>query len=165
VPGKSLNVSPREMFRSIVRSPVAQAEPLTADDGFSLIELLVVVLIVGILAAIAIPSFLNVTAKANDAAAKTQVGTLQTTIKLFAMDNSGSYEGATLAKLQAIEPTLRDKATAVAGPITHLSATSFTIQSEAVGSGEVFTLESENGAVARSCSPRGKGGCSASGNW
>jgi type IV pilus assembly protein PilA len=161
----SLNASPREMFRSIARAPIGEPNRVTADDGFSLIELLVVVLIVGILAAIAIPSFLNVTAKSNDAAAKTQVGTLQTTIKVFAMENSGSYEGATLAKLQTIEPTLRDKATAVAGPTTRLSATGFTIQSEAVGSGEVFTLESENGAVVRSCSPRGKGGCSAGGNW
>ncbi len=165
MPANSLNVSPREMFRSIARSPIGEAKPLTADDGFSLIELLVVVLIVGILAAIAIPSFLNVTTKANDSAAKTQVGTLQTTIKAFAMENSGSYEGATLAKLQRIEPTLRDQTTAVAEPITHLSATGFTIESEAVGSGDVYTLESENGAVVRSCSPRGKGGCSASGNW
>jgi type IV pilus assembly protein PilA len=161
----SPNASPREMFRPIAPAPIGAATRPTADEGFSLIELLVVVLIVGILAAIAIPSFLNVTAKASGSAAKTQVGTLQTTIKVFAMENSGSYEGATLAKLQTIEPTLRDKATAVAGPITHLSATSFTIQSEAVGSGEIFTLESENGAVVRSCSPLGKGGCSASGNW
>jgi type IV pilus assembly protein PilA len=153
------------MFRSVARAPIGQSQRVGAEEGFSLIELLVVVLIVGVLAAIAIPSFLNETTKANDSAAKTQVGALQTTMKVFAMENSGSYEGATLAKLQTIEPTLRDKTTAVAGPITHLSATSFTIASEAVGSGEVFTLESENGAVTRSCSPSGKGGCPASGNW
>lgn len=160
-----LSVSPGEMFRSIARAPIARAKRTTADDGFSLIELLVVVLIVGILAAIAIPSFLNETTKANDSAAKTQVGTLQTTMKLFAMENAGSYAGATLTKLQAIEPTLRDKTTAIAKEVVSPTTTDFTIESEAAGSGDVFKLESENGDVTRSCSPRGKGGCPASGTW
>ncbi len=81
----------------------------TADEGgFTLIELLVVVLIIGILAAIAIPAFLSQTSKASDSGAKTQVGTLQTTMETFASENNGSYESATLANLQEIEPTLKD---------------------------------------------------------
>ena len=79
---------------------------MNSEEGFTLIELLVVILIIGILAAIAIPAFLSQTSKANDAAAKTQVGTLQTTMETYAAENNGSYSGATLAKLQAIEPTL-----------------------------------------------------------
>lgn len=133
-------------------------------DGFSLIELLVIVLIIGILAAIAIPSLLDQTTKANDAAAETQVGTLQTAIKTYATEHSGSYAGATLATLQAIEPTLRDKATAVAKEVGSPTATGFTIESEAVGSGDVYKLENAEGAVTRSCSPLGKGDCK-SGSW
>jgi type IV pilus assembly protein PilA len=136
-----------------------------SQSGFTLIELLVVILIIGVLAAIAIPAFLSQTSKANDAAAKTQVGTLATTMRTYAVENAGNYEGATLAKLQAIEPTLKDKTTAIAKEPTSLTSTNFTVESEAVGSKDVYKLKSENGEVKRECTPLGKGGCTASGNW
>jgi type IV pilus assembly protein PilA len=138
---------------------------LKSESGFTLVELLVVILIVGILAAIAIPAFLNQTTKANDAAAKTQVGTLQTAIRAYAVENNGTYVGATLAKLQTIEPTLKDKTTAIAKEVVSPTSTGFTVESEAVGSKDVFKLKSENGEVKRECSPSSKGGCGASGTW
>jgi type IV pilus assembly protein PilA len=138
---------------------------LSDEGGFTLIELLVVILIIGILAAIAIPAFLSQTSKANDSAAKTQVGTLQTTIEAYASENNGSFEGATLAKLQALEPTLKDKSTAIAKEVVSPSATGFTVESEAVGSKDVYKLISSNGEVTRKCAPAGKGGCSAGESW
>jgi type IV pilus assembly protein PilA len=152
--------SSREMPHSIARLQRAVGK----QDGFTLIEILVVVLIIGILAAIALPSFLGQTARANDAAAKTQVGTLLTAMKEFAMDNDGSYKGATLAKLEAIEPTLKDETTAVAKEVSGATATNFEIESEAVGSSDVYKLTSSNGEVTRSCTPVDAGGCKG-GSW
>jgi type IV pilus assembly protein PilA len=47
-----------------------------ADKGFTLVELLVVIVIIGILTAIALPSFLNQTAKAKQSEAKQNVSTI-----------------------------------------------------------------------------------------
>jgi type IV pilus assembly protein PilA len=139
----------------------------TDEGGFTLIELLVVILIIGILAAIAIPAFLSQTGKASDSAAKTQVGTMQTTIETYANENNGDFTKATLAELQKIEPTLKDTSTAVAKPLAGLSTTSFEVESEAVGTKDTYTLKSVNGEVTRTCTtPSGTtgGGCKA-GSW
>jgi type IV pilus assembly protein PilA len=136
---------------------------LRDESGFTLIELLVVILIIGILAAIAIPAFLSQTGKANDSAAKTQVGTLQTTEETYAIEHSGSFVGGTLTELQKSEPTLKDTTTATAAVIA-TSGESFEVSSTAQGTGHVYTLKSTAGAVSRTCTPPNAGGCKA-GTW
>ena len=61
------------------------------EKGFTLVELLVVMLILGLLAAIAIPSFFNQRDKARDADAKASARTAQTAMETYATDNRGSY--------------------------------------------------------------------------
>jgi type IV pilus assembly protein PilA len=76
-----------------------------AEEGFTLIELMVVVLIIAILIAIAIPQFLGARARAQDAAAKSSLRNALTAAKTAYVDKS-DYSVATDTDLPAIEPSL-----------------------------------------------------------
>ena len=57
--------------------------------GFTLIELMIVVLIIGILAAIAIPNFVSMQDRAKEGSVKSNMHTLQLAIEDFAVTNIG----------------------------------------------------------------------------
>jgi type IV pilus assembly protein PilA len=58
------------------------------NEGFTLIELLVVIIIIGILSAIALPNFLNQTAKAKQSEAKQNVGVVNRTQTAYRAENA-----------------------------------------------------------------------------
>ena len=58
--------------------------------GFTLIELMVVIVILGILAGLIIPRFMGEPDKAKQAAARTQIEMLETALKIYKLDN-GTY--------------------------------------------------------------------------
>lgn len=75
------------------------------DEGFTLIELMVVVLIIAILLAIAIPTFLGARQRANDRAAQSSLRNALTAAKTIYTD-SQDYTQASATGLAAVEPSL-----------------------------------------------------------
>jgi len=69
-----------------------------SKKGFTLIELMIVVAIIGILAAIAIPKFAELIRKSSEGASKGNLGALRSAMSIYYGDMEGTYP-ATLSAL------------------------------------------------------------------
>lgn len=76
------------------------------DEGFTLIELMVVVLIIAILIAIAIPTFLGARSRAQNRASQSNLRNALTAEKTFYTDNQTYTVDTGNGALKAIEPAL-----------------------------------------------------------
>jgi prepilin-type N-terminal cleavage/methylation domain-containing protein len=116
--------------------------------GFTLVELLIVLLIFGVLLAIAVPSLLGFAGRAERAAARANVAAARPAIEAYYMDNGSYNAGMTLAKL---------KASYAAG--LKLSAEPVTI------AGSSYCIQSTvGGATAHVTGPAGPGGITLTGS-
>ncbi|HEX2026325.1 MAG TPA: prepilin-type N-terminal cleavage/methylation domain-containing protein [Actinomycetota bacterium] len=88
---------------------------MSDEAGFTLVELMVVILIIAILIAIAVPTFFGLKRRADDVAAKEAV---MLTLKTARSLEDGSYASVTAADLAASQPglTFVDGATPSSGP-------------------------------------------------
>jgi type IV pilus assembly protein PilA len=119
------------------------------DAGFTLIELMVVLLILAILLAIAIPTFLGVTKSANDRAAQSNLNTGIINAKAAYQTNSQSYgapntiNAATLASAEPSLQFVNGTAGTSTGASTSQGIISVAVSSD--GNGVVLAAYSKSG--------------------
>ena len=133
--------------------PRTSQRRFTHDDGFTFIEILCVILVMGILTAIALPAFLNQRMKGEDTEATRTIGTARTTLASQHVEDS-TYD-LTASDLAEKEPSLAHaRDLEVSGTVD-----TYTI-SERSDSGTRFTLtRGDDAVVVRTCSSPGHGLC------
>lgn len=108
-----------------------------ADKGFTLVELLVVIIIIGILAAIAVPVFLGVREGAWKSSVESDVHNTVLALEQYSISHNGSYVGAT-------EVTQSDGNTVTLGTLTSTDYT-ITATNADYGTSHVYTYTSASG--------------------
>ena len=96
-------------------------------QGFTLIELMIVVAIIGILAAVAIPKFADLVIKSKEATVKGQLGSVRSAVSIY----YGDTEGVNPANLLAL--TTQGRYLPLRGTGTNPSLGNFTLPSNKYG--------------------------------
>jgi type IV pilus assembly protein PilA len=149
--------------------PVHRTAPPTLRDerGFSFIELLVVMLVIGILAAIALPTFVGQGRRGQDASAKSNARNLLGIVEACSTEKNDYTTCDSLAELTAGGDKLGFVYGSAPGQgeVANAKSDSYDVIAHST-SGNDFTISRDkNGAVTRTCATAGTAGCPASSNW
>jgi type IV pilus assembly protein PilA len=154
-----------------MRTAIGKArDRLSGEAGFTLIEILIVIVILGILAAIALAMFTSQKDKANDADAKSNAAGLAAAMKSCYVEtqdyNDCDGSGAT-DKLGLTGMPMGSGAGQVSANVSSASSFVVTATSNGGGTHKFMVTESGGGPLTRSCtvgSGNSGGGCNA-GSW
>lgn len=152
----------------ITSNVLPETSPAAREGGFTMIEVLVVILILGILAAIALPTFLGQSSKAHDAAAKEYTADLVKLVESCYANEQDYTKCNTLSDLSSggSEPIGMPYGS---GPdqaeVSAATTDSFTVIGHSRSGNDFVAVRNSNAPVTRTCSTAGSGGCSAGGTW
>jgi type IV pilus assembly protein PilE len=134
---------------------------MNKKSGFTLLEIIIVIIIVGVLASLALPKFFSTVEFSKSAEALATLGSLRQSIERYALANGNSYAGVTVSNIDMDITTVRTDAH-FNYQINGSNATSYTIQATRLAydggtAGHLVVLQQGANGVTRTGSGAFKG--------